>query len=212
MRFFRVRNCFSKHPEADLIYSDEDKLTENGFDAPLFKPDWSPDFFLSLNYIGHFTTLRRALVEELGGFRPEFEGAQDYDLFLRVVAHTPHIHHIPRILYHWRRTAGSVADNIRRKPRVLESARFALDDYLKRRGEEGHAAVDWRTHAFRIKRELIEEKKISIIVAAGQSGDLARCLDSLTSKTGYRNYEIVIVENDGAESGRRFFPVSPVAL
>ncbi len=195
---FRTAGLLQQHPEADLIYSDEDKLTENGFDAPLFKPDWSPDFFLSLNYIGHFTTLRRTLVQELGGFREEFEGAQDYDLFLRVVACTPHIHHIPRILYHWRRTASSVADNIRRKPKVLESARLALDDYLKRRGEEGHATVDWRTHAFRIKRQLIEQKRISIIMTACGSCDLSRCLESLTSKTDYRNYEIVIVESDGA--------------
>ena len=83
---FRTAQMLQQHPEADLVYSDEDKLTDEGPAAPLFKPDWSPDFFLSYNYIGHFTTIRRELVQELGGFRPEFESAQDYDLYLRAVS------------------------------------------------------------------------------------------------------------------------------
>jgi len=95
---FQNAKLLQVHPDADLIYSDEDKLTEHGFDAPFFKPDWSPDFFLSYNYICHFTTWRRALVDEIGGFRPEFDGAQDYDLFLRMIEQTSRIHHIPRVL------------------------------------------------------------------------------------------------------------------
>jgi GT2 family glycosyltransferase len=194
---FQTAKLLQQYPEADLIYSDEDKLTDEGFAAPLLKPDWSPDFFLSYNYIGHFATIRRELVEKLGAFRPEFESAQDYDLYLRAVACTPHIHHIARVLYHWRRTANSVADDIRRKPKVLEAARLALDAHLARRGERGHTTVDWRTHAFRIKRDLIEEKKISIILPAGSDSDrLVRCLESLTSKTNYPNYEIVLVESN----------------
>ena len=173
---FQMAKLLQQHPDADLIYSDEDKLTEEGFAAPLLKPDWSPDFFLSYNYIGHFTTLRRELVQELGGFRPEFESAQDYDLYLRVVERTQNIHHIARVLYHWRRTVHSVADDIRRKPKVLEAARLALDAHLQRRGERGHTTVDWRTHAFRVKRDLIEEKKISIILHSEEGGDLlTRC-------------------------------------
>jgi GT2 family glycosyltransferase len=194
---FQTAKLLQQHSAADLLYSDEDKLTDEGPAAPLFKPDWSPDFFLSYNYIGHFTTIRRELVQELGGFRPEFESAQDYDLYLRVVERTQNIHHIARVLYHWRRTAHSVADDIRRKPKVLEAARLALDAHLKRRGERGHTTVDWRTHAFRTKRDLIEEKKISIIVAANSSSDLlTHCLESLASKTAYQNCEIIIVEND----------------
>ena len=210
---FQTAKLLQQHPEADLIYSDEDKLTDEGFAAPLLKPDWSPDFFLSYNYIGHFTALRRELVQELGGFRPEFESAQDYDLYLRVVERTQNIHHIARVLYHWRRTVHSVADDIRRKPKVLEAARLALDAHLKRRGERGHTTVDWRTHAFRIKRDLIEEKKVSIIVAADSNRDLLiRCLESLTSKTNYQNYEIVICEKRSS-GGRPFrFQTSVAAL
>jgi GT2 family glycosyltransferase len=185
------------HPEADLIYSDEDKLTEEGFDSPIFKPDWSPDYFLSCNYLCHFTLIRRKLVRKVGGFRSEFDGAQDYDLFLRVTEQTNRIHHIPRVLYHWRRSASSTADNIRRKPGSLETGRLALEAHLERQDKPGHVAVDWRTHAYWVKRELTEAKKISIIIPVRDRVDLlARCLETLTNKTKYAPYEIVVVDND----------------
>jgi GT2 family glycosyltransferase len=195
------------HPDADLIYSDEDKLTEAGFDSPIFKPDWSPDYFLSCNYICHFTLIRRDLVREVGGFRSEFDGAQDYDLFLRISERTDRIDHIPRVLYHWRRSLTSTADNIRRKPGSLETGRLALEAHLERRQQTGHVAVDWRTHAYWIKRELAEAKKISIIIPVRDRVDLlARCLESLTSKTGYAPYEIVVVDNDSqSEEARAYF-------
>jgi GT2 family glycosyltransferase len=183
--------------DADLIYSDEDKLTEQGFDSPIFKPDWSPDYFLSCNYICHFTIIRRDLMRKIGGFRSEFDGAQDYDLFLRVIEETDRIDHIPRVLYHWRRSLTSTADNIRRKPGSLETGRLALEAHLERRQESGHITVDWSTHAYWIKRQLQEAKKISIIIPVRDRVDLlARCLDSLTSKTSYAPYEIVVVDND----------------
>ena len=193
--------------DADLIYSDEDKLTEQGFDSPIFKPDWSPDYFLSCNYICHFTLIRRDLLRKIGGFRPEFDGAQDYDLFLRVIEQTNRIDHIPRVLYHWRRSLTSTADNIRRKPGSLETGRLALEAHLERRQESGHVTVDWRTHAYWIKRQLQEAKKISIIIPVRDRVDLlARCLDSLTSKTSYAPYEIVVVDNDSqSEEARAYF-------
>ena len=195
------------HRDADLIYSDEDKLTEHGFDSPIFKPDWSPDYFLSCNYICHFTIIRRELVQRVGGFRPEFDGAQDYDLFLRVTEQSARIDHIPRVLYHWRRSDISTADNIRRKPGSLETGRLALEAHLRRRRQPGHISVDWRTHAYWIKREMPEAKKISIIIPVRDRVDLlARCLDSLTSKTTYAPYEIVVVDNDSqTEEARAYF-------
>ena len=147
------------HRDADLIYSDEDKLTEQGFDSPIFKPDWSPDYFLSCNYICHFTIIRRDLVRKIGGFRSEFDGAQDYDLFLRIIEQTDRIDHIPRVLYHWRRSLNSTADNIRRKPGSLETGRLALEAHLERRQEQGHVTVDWTTHAYWIKRPTPGSKK-----------------------------------------------------
>ncbi len=195
------------HRDADLIYSDEDKLTEQGFDSPIFKPDWSPDYFLSCNYICHFTLVRCELMQKIGGFRSEFDGAQDYDLFLRIIEQTNRIDHVPRVLYHWRRSLTSTADNIRRKPGSLETGRLALEAYLERQQESGHVTVDWRTHAYWIKRQLTEARKISIIIPARDRVDLlARCLESLTSKTSYAPYEIVVVDNDSqSEEARAYF-------
>jgi GT2 family glycosyltransferase len=194
---FEQVKFLQSHRDADLIYSDEDKLTEEGLEAPIFKPDWSPDFFRSGNYICHFTVLRRELLREIGGFRSEFDGAQDYDLFFRVVERTSRVHHIPRVLYHWRRSEASTADNIRRKPKSLETGRLAVEAHLKRTGVPGHVAVDWRTHAYSVKRDIPEPKRISIIIPVRDRVDLLRrCLASLTSHTRYEPYEIVIVDND----------------
>jgi GT2 family glycosyltransferase len=194
------------HRDADMIYSDEDKLTEEGLDSPIFKPDWSPDYFLSCNYICHFTLIRANVIEQVGGFRSEFDGAQDYDLFLRVIERTTRIDHIPRVLYHWRRSRASTADNIRRKPGSLETGRLALEAHLERQAARGHVTVDWRTHAYWIKRDLAEPKPISIIIPVRDRVDLlARCLDSITRETTYAPYEIVIVDNDSRTEEARAY-------
>lgn len=203
---FHFVKWLQDHRDADLVYSDEDKLTEQGFDSPIFKPDWSPDFFLSCNYICHFTLIRRECLQKVGGFRPEFDGAQDYDLFLRIVETTNRIDHIPRILYHWRRSPASTADNIRRKPGSLETGRLVLETHLEREGKGGHVTVDWATHAYWIKRPLIETKRVTVIVPIRDQIELlARCLDSLTSKTTYAPYEIVIVDNESKSAEARAY-------
>jgi GT2 family glycosyltransferase len=194
------------HRDADLIYSDEDKLTEAGLDAPIFKPDWSPDYFLSCNYICHFTLVRAEVLQQVGGFRSEFDGAQDYDLFLRVIERTTRIDHIPRVLYHWRRSRASTADNIRRKPGSLETGRLALEAHLERQATRGHVTVDWRTHAYWIKRDLAEAKPISIIIPVRDRVELlARCLNGIARHTTYAPYEIVIVDNDSQTDEARAY-------
>ena len=194
---FQIVRLLQTHPDADLIYSDEDKLAENGCDAPLFKPDWSPDFLLSYNYVGHLTAVRRETVQKVGGFRPEFDGAQDYDLFLRVIEQSDRIHHIPRVLYHWRRSEASSAISVRQKPGQLDASRLAIEAHLKRRSEPAHVAVDWRTHAFCVRRELAAAKKISIIIPIrSEPEELRRGVESLTRATRYPNYEIVIVGSE----------------
>src|SRR5437667_5308273 len=207
---FQIVSVLQMHPNIDLIYSDEDKLGQDGFEAPLFKPDWSPDFFLSYNYIGHLTAVRRDLVQNAGGFRSQFDSAQDYDLFFRVTELTSRIHHIPRVLYHWRRSESSSAISVRQKPEQLDASRRAIEDHLKRRDEAAHVAVDWRTHAFRVRREVAESKKISIIIPNSQGDEaLERCVESLSSKTDYSNYEILIIRSDnspGAPSCLLRFP------
>ena len=161
---FQNVRLLQENPGVDLIYSDEDKLTEAGFDSPILKPDWSPDFFLSCNYLCHMIFMRRDLVREVGGFQPQFDGSQDYDLLLRVSERTNRIHHIPRVLYHWRRSESSSASDVRQKPGQLEASWRAIEAHLKRRGELAHVTVDWRTHAFCVRRELVEPRKISVII------------------------------------------------
>jgi glycosyltransferase involved in cell wall biosynthesis len=192
---FQNVRLLQQYPEVDLIYSDEDKVTEQGFDSPMLKPDWSPDFFLSCNYLCHMIFLRRDLVRAVGGFQSQFDGSQDYDLLLRASERTDRIHHIPRVLYHWRRSENSSASDVRQKPGQLEASWRAIEAHLKRRGEQAHVAVDWRTHAFYVRRDLREQKKISIIIPSFcGSSSRGRCLESLVRGTSYPNYEIVILQ------------------
>ena len=199
---FQIVKLLQTYPDADLIYTDEDKLSENGWEAPVFKPDWSPDLFRSHNYIGHLTAMRRELVDKVGGFRSEFDGAQDYDLFFRVIEQTDRIHHIPRVLYHWRRSASSSASSVRQKPGQLEASRLAIADHLKRRDERAHVVVDWNTHAFCVRREFLEAREISVIISA-RHGLAARslCIENLTKKTSYPDYEIVFIQTDNESAG-----------
>jgi O-antigen biosynthesis protein len=192
---FQNVKLLQENPEVDLIYSDEDKLTDQGFDSPILKPDWSPDFFLSCNYLCHMIFLRRDLVRAVGGFRQEFDGSQDYDLLLRVSERTNRIHHIPRVLYHWRRSENSSASDVRQKPGQLEASWHAIEAHLERRGEPAHVAVDWRTHAFCVRRQLLETRKISVIIPSSHGPEsLKRFVENLIRKTSYPNYDIVIVQ------------------
>lgn len=131
---FRVAELLQTHPDADLIYSDEDKLRADGthYD-PQFKPDWSPDLFASYNYINHLTCVRRALFDKVGRYRLGYHGAQDWDLLLRLTEATDRVHHIAEILYHWRAVPSSSADDAGAKPFIHAAARRALEDAVARR-------------------------------------------------------------------------------
>jgi glycosyltransferase involved in cell wall biosynthesis len=123
---FEVAKRLNEDPDLDLIYTDEDKLDLDGRRVePFFKPDWSPDLLLSMNYITHLSVFRRSLLGEIGGFRLGLDGSQDYDLLLRFTERARHIAHIPKILYHWRKTAGSAAASPAAKPFAYEAGRQA---------------------------------------------------------------------------------------
>src|SRR5437762_10200744 len=181
---FRAIDLLQNDREADVIYSDEDKIVDGKLAAPLLKPDWSPEFFCTHDYLGHFVIIRRDLAQ--AGFRSEFDGAQDYDLLLRVSEKTGRIRHIPRVLYHWRRTAESTAHNIRRKPGALEAGRRAIEEHLARRLENARVTIDWETHLYRVRREAGAEK-ISIIINGAEAADR----DRIHAKTNFPNFEIV---------------------
>ncbi len=211
---FQNVRLLQENPGLDLIYSDEDKLTDQGFDSPILKPDWSPDFFLSCNYLCHMIFLRRDLARAVGGFQSQFDGSQDYDLLLRVSERTTRIHHIPRVLYHWRRSENSSASDVRQKPGQLEASWRAIEAHLERQGEQAHVAVDWGTHAFYVRRELREAKKISIVIPSLRGPEsLERCVESVVSATSYPNYEIVIVRTgEGDKNGKASTDFSHRAL
>ncbi len=190
---FRVVELLQRERGADLLYSDEDKLGAHGLESPMLKPDWSPDYFLSYNYIAHLLVVRRALLEEVGGLREGFEGAQDYDLCLRLSEKTGRIHHLPHVLYHWRRREGSTSNNIRHKPGALEAGQRALREHLERTRVAGHVAIDWSTHAYRVRREIPVETRAAVIVHADEApGEVEGFLAGLRGRSGPVPFEVIV--------------------
>lgn len=157
----------TRNPEVDIIYCDEDKIDEKGrFCSPWYKSDWNPDMALSFNYVMHFVLYRSSLFRALGGTRTRFDGSQDYDLLLRAVEKTGHIHHIPKILYHWRISAGSIAGGPEAKPHVFVKGLAALNDALHRREIQGsaeHAPDAWKG-VYRVRRKINRPHTTSILV------------------------------------------------
>ena len=197
-----VVRYLNAHPDADVIYSDEDKLDETGARCdPSFKPDWSPELFLSYMYTCHLMVVRRQLVEDVGRFRAGFEGAQDYDLMLRLMEKTGRIHHIPRVLYHWRKSATSTASAGSAKPWALDAGRRALEEYGGRAGLNADVLSGPGPGMYRLQRSIRSEPLVSIVIPTtgrphGRRGDLlARCLRSL-DKTTWRTFEVVLATDD----------------
>ncbi|MBX7156985.1 MAG: glycosyltransferase family 2 protein [Verrucomicrobiae bacterium] len=197
---YEVVKLLNRESNADIIYSDEDKINEqNELEKPHWKPDWSPDTLLSCNYLCHFTVLRKSLLNEIGGFRSGFDGAQDYDLFLRATEKTSQIFHIPKILYHWRISPDSTASDTESKPYAALAGQRALTEACARRQIVGNVKVDFGT-VYRVCREVNPLKKVTIIIPMRDGVELThRCVESLAQKTNYPNYEIVIVDN-GSET------------
>jgi glycosyltransferase involved in cell wall biosynthesis len=138
----RVVEALRTAPDMDIVYSDEDLLLEDGrFGRPAFKPDFSPDFLLSVNYICHLLVLRRSLVEAAGGFRDGFDGAQDHDLLLRTTEKARRVGHVPDILYGWRQVPGSVALAGEEKMYAYAAGKRAVEDALARRGLPGQVTL-----------------------------------------------------------------------
>ncbi|WP_193872900.1 glycosyltransferase [Coleofasciculus sp. LEGE 07081] len=194
----------NKHPNADMIYSDEDKLLEDGkLGEPFFKPDWCHDSFLSRMYTCHLGIYRRSLINEIGGFRDGYEGSQDYDLVLRLTEKTNHIFHIPKILYHWRVHSDSTASRLISKSYATDAARKAILDALQRRGESGRVVTV--AGGYHIVRYAIKDfKLVSIIIPTKNLGNLLeKCLNSIFVKTKYPNYEVLLIDNGSTEAKAR---------
>lgn len=199
---YEVVKELNAHREVDFIYSDEDKITEKGVrHNPFFKPDWSPDMLRSYNYICHFAVIRKKIVEDLQGFREEYEGSQDYDLFLRVVEQTQNVVHIPKVLYHWRAIEGSVAKFSDAKMYAYDSAKRALTDHIHRLELDGTVENGKFLGSYRIQYRITNDPKISIIIPSKDKVSmLKRCVDSILHRTSYNNYFVFIVDNGSVEN------------
>lgn len=202
--FYVAREILS-HPEADIIYTDEDKIDGSGvrYD-PYFKSDFNYDLFLNQNMICHLGVYRLALVRDVGGFRKGFEGSQDYDLALRVIEHssTEKIRHIPRALYHWRAHQGSAAASIDAKPYSLIAATRAVGEHLQRRGIFATVESSPKIQEMLRVRYALQEPLPSveiIVLTRDKASVLKTCIDSIISKTTFRNYTITIVDNGSVE-------------
>ncbi len=197
--------AIGEHPDVSLIYSDEDKIDENNNRyEPYFKCDYNYELLLAHNMICHLTVLRRSLIDEVGGFRRGFEGAQDYDLALRAIEKigSNRVLHIPRVLYHWRAHRGSTASSSDAKPYAAEAARRAIAEHLRRRGVAGTVVAAPEGHGVhRVRYALANPApKVSIVVCTRDRADLlAPCVDSIVGRSTYGNYEVVIVDNGSTE-------------
>jgi GT2 family glycosyltransferase len=200
-----VDEALAASPEADYLYTDEDKIKTSGRHAgPFFKPDWSPDRLRTQMYTCHFSVLRRTLVEEVGGFDPDFEGSQDWDLILKVSERARAVVHVPRILYHWRMLETSAAGGGESaKPWAFEAGRHAVQAHCERIGLQARVERDVE-HAgvYHLEPALEVRPPVSIVIPTnGQAREVryreevlvSHCVRSIVETSTYENYEIVVV-------------------
>ena len=195
--------CVIDASGADFIYSDENTFSETPKDAycPHFKPDYSPDTLRSYNYICHFTVFKKSLMDQVGMFRKEFDGSQDYDMILRLTEQAKKIVHIPKILYYWRAHAASVASDISAKTYCIDAAKKALAEHLERVGLKGQVGDASIPSVYKIQYEIENEPLISILIPnKDHTDDLDLCIRSITERSTYRNFEIIIIENNSEEA------------
>ena len=197
---YEVVKCINENPEVEFIYTDEDKITtlDKPRFNPHFKPDFSLDFLRANNYICHFSVFKKELMDKLQGERSKYDGAQDFDIILRVAENTKNIVHIPKVLYHWRVHPNSTAQaDTQAKPYAFEAGIPAIQDHLERVGLKGTVEHGASLGTYRIRYKFEGNPKVSIIIPnKDQKETLKTCVESILNKSTYKNYEIVIVENN----------------
>jgi GT2 family glycosyltransferase len=201
---YLVAEELNARPDADIVYSDEDRVDEAGNRLhPFFKPDWSPDLLTSQNYLSRLAAYRTALVRRVGGFREEMEASADYDLCLRCVAGTSpdRIVHSPHVLYHRRTIEGSSRGVLGAKNGMQEAGRRALQDFVLRHEPLASVEPGLQPGTYRIRRPLPAKPPLVTLIIPTRDGCalLRQCLDSIRRKTSYPNYEILIVDNQSRE-------------
>ncbi|PTB20706.1 glycosyl transferase family 2 [Trinickia symbiotica] len=205
LALYCVAEAIQTHPDAALIYTDEDKISVDGIRSqPYFKSDFNYDLFLGQNMITHLGTYRTSVMREIGGFRDEFNGSQDYDLALRFLDHSGEraIHHIPRVLYHWREHQESTASTHEAKPYAHTAAMRAIEEHLQRAGVKGHVEPAPGASGYnKVCYELPEKQpSIDIIIPTRDAAHLVKqCVASIREKTTYTNYRITIIDNGSVQ-------------
>jgi GT2 family glycosyltransferase len=197
-----VRDALTKFPDADLLYTDEDQLHDDGsFRAAFRKPVFSPERLRGQNYIGHLSVFRRSLLTEVGGFRPGFDGSQDYDLVLRVTERARSVVHIPEVVYHWRIHRASVSHRSGNAP-VFDAAQRALAEHLERTGIEGEVEQVHAVGVYRIRRTLPAPPPVTIVIPTRGSRSVVRgtervlvveAVRSLLARTTYPDFDVLVV-------------------
>ena len=198
---FEVVSAINNNPEAEFLYSDEDKIgIGEKYMQPNLKPDFDPDFLTSVNYICHLLVVKKKLIDRVGLLDPAYDGAQDYDFVLRCTEKTDHIVHIPKILYHWRFFEGSTAANPESKAYAFDAGQRAIQAHYDRLGLPCEVVKGEFPGIYRTIYHWDETPKVSILIPnKDHIDDLDKCLNSIDSGRVYPNLEIVIVENNSTE-------------
>jgi GT2 family glycosyltransferase len=193
---YETVKIINEHPSAELIYSDEDKIEDDKFHVePFFKPDWNPDFMLSCNMVTHFATIRHSLMKKVGGFTIGTEGAQDWDLFLRLSELTDEIHHVPKIIYNWRKSPTSTAASHKSKNYAYVNQKKVLRNAVVRRGLSATVEQTKYMGFWRVHYQIIGTPKVSIVIPSKDNYKyIKRCLDSVFEDTSYPNFEVILVD------------------
>ena len=196
---YEIVQALQDHPQADALYTDEDKVTtelDEHF-QPHLKPDFNLDLLRSNNYICHFFVVRRSIVEKAGGFRKEFDGAQDYDFIFRCTENAREVLHVPEILYHWRTHKASTADNPASKMYAFEAGKRAIEANLERTGTKGVVSHTQDLGFYRVKYPVQGKPLVSVIIPnKDEKETLQTCMEMLNNNTSYQNFEIIIIENN----------------
>ena len=185
-----------------FLYSDEALFSRSIRRAgpAHFKPDYAPDYLLCCNYLCHLAVFRRSLYEQVGGERPECDGSQDHDLFLRLIERVGGAAHVPQVLYYWRVHSGSTSGGTGAKPYVAEAAKKALREHLARTGRSGTVEDGRFPSTYRVRWDIQGSPKVSILIPnKDHADDLEKCLYSIYRRTEWENYEVIVIENNSSD-------------
>lgn len=216
---FEYVSLLNQDQEIDIFYSDEDKLDENGIRLqPFFKPDWSPEYFRGVMYVGHLLCFRRKLIERAGYLDSRYDGVQDFELMLRLSELGVKVGHVPKILYHWRQSPGSIALDVNAKPNISNLQMEAVNAHLLRVGLNARAEIATTNHQLVIKPFSVQSlEMVTIIIPTKDEPEcLENCLSSIYLKSSYTNFEVLLIDNDTKDAqairAMEKFPVTRINM